>query len=111
MPEPTGPHRSDSEAVSAAPARLIEVAVSLPLRQTYTYRGPKHRTLPLGSQVAVPFGSRVVTGFVVGHPETALATVKDIVDVLDDDSLLEPEVLALCRWAASYYLSPLGEVL
>lgn len=89
---------------------LVEVAVALPLRQTYTYR-TRGAALPLGSQVAVPFGPRVVTGFVVGHPESAPDGVKDVLEVLDADPLLEPDVLALCRWAASYYLAAVGEVL
>jgi primosomal protein N' (replication factor Y) len=94
------------------PGEWVEVAVALPLRQTFTYRNPyQPRPLRLGTQVTVPFGPRVVTGFVVGHPATAPGPVKDVLDVLDADTLLEAEVLELCRWAASYYLSPLGEVL
>lgn len=100
------------ETDASLAVRLVEVAIALPLRQTFTYRDRRQGLqLPLGSQVVVPFGARVVTGFVVGHPTVAPDAVKDILDVVDDDSLLEPEVLALCRWAASYYLSPLGEVL
>ena len=104
---------TDPSAPIAVPQdHLVEVAITLPLRQTFTYRDPRGRNpLPLGSQVVVPFGSRVVTGFVVGHPSHAPGVVKDVLDVVDDDSLLEPEVLSLCRWAAGYYLSPLGEVL
>ncbi len=116
MSDPEGPARVDqvpalAPKASEPEAPWVEVAVSLPLRQTFTYRGPHGRRLPLGSQVAVPFGPRVITGFVVGHPEAAPEVVKDVVDVLDDDSLLEPDVLALCKWAAGYYLSALGEVL
>jgi len=103
---------TELDSVPATETRLVEVAIALPLRQTFTYRDPRRGVqLPLGSQVVVPFGARVVTGFVVGHPLTAPGAVKDVLDVVDDDSLLEPEVLTLCRWAANYYLSPLGEVL
>ena len=100
------------DATALVAGSFVEVAVALPLRQTFTYRDPRGAAqLPLGSQVVVPFGSRVVTGFVVGHPAVGTGTVKDILDVADDETLLEPEVLSLCRWAAGYYLSPLGEVL
>jgi primosomal protein N' (replication factor Y) (superfamily II helicase) len=102
----------EHDSVAAAETGLVEVAIALPLRQTFTYRDRRRGVqLPLGSQVVVPFGSRVVTGFVVGYPLLATGAVKDVLDVVDDDSLLEPEVLSLCRWAANYYLSPLGEVL
>ena len=51
---------------------LLEVAVVLPVRGTYTYRDPRGAgPVPLGTQVVVPFGARTVTGFVVGHPVAA----------------------------------------
>jgi primosomal protein N' (replication factor Y) len=94
---------------------LLEVALALPPFETYTYRDPRRdERAALGTQVVVPLGSRRVTGFVVGHPDSApdgVRGVRDIEDVLEDEPALEPEILALGRWAASYYLAPLGEVL
>jgi len=41
--------------------------VTLPVDETFTYRDPLSAVrLPLGTEVIVPFGSRQVTGFVVG---------------------------------------------
>ena len=102
-----------ARATSAAvPGTLLQVAVTLPLEETFTYRDPRPGVcLPLGTEVIVPFGSRQVTGFVVGHPEAAAGPVRDIADVVGDGPAIDEPILELCRWAAGYYLAPLGEVL
>ncbi|HJX51757.1 MAG TPA: primosomal protein N', partial [Polyangia bacterium] len=97
---------------AAAPGTLVQVAVTLPVDATFTYRDPRPGVcLPLGTEVIVRFGSRQVTGFVVGHPETAAGPVRDITEVVGDGPAIEEPILELCRWAAGYYLAPLGEVL
>ena len=102
-----------ASGTSAAPSgTLVQVAVTLPLEETFTYRDPRSGVrLPLGTEVIVPFGARQVTGFVVGHPETAAGPVRDITDVVGEGPAIDESILELCRWAAGYYLAPLGEVL
>jgi primosomal protein N' (replication factor Y) len=90
---------------------LVEVAVVLPLAETFTYRDPRGVRPLLGTQVVVPFGARMVTGFVVGHCETAPGPVRDIEEVVGEGPVVDEEILELCRWAAAYYLAPLGELL
>lgn len=86
--------------------------MTLPVDATFTYRDPRPGVcLPLGTEVIVRFGSRQVTGFVVGHPESAAGPVRDITEVVGDGPAIEEPILELCRWAAGYYLAPLGEVL
>jgi primosomal protein N' (replication factor Y) len=92
-------------------AALVEVAVALPLVETFTYRDPRGVRPVVGTQVVVPFGRRMVTGFVVGHCEAAPGPVRDIEEVVGEGPVVDEEILELCRWAASYYLAPLGEVL
>jgi primosomal protein N' (replication factor Y) (superfamily II helicase) len=97
---------------AAPPGTLVQVAVTLPLEETFTYRDPRSGArLPLGTEVIVPFGARQVTGFVVGHPESAAGPVRDISDVVGEGPAIDESILELCRWAAAYYLAPLGEVL
>ncbi len=97
---------------------LLEVAVALPVRGTYTYRDPRGAApVPLGTQVVVPFGARTVTGFVVGHPiagggsEAARAPALDVEEIVAGTPAFDGQMIALCRWAADYYQAPLGEVL
>ena len=97
---------------TAAPGTLLQVAVTLPVDGTFTYRDPRPDVcLPVGTEVIVPFGSRQVTGFVVGHPKSAAGPLRDITDVVGDGPAIDDSILDLCRWAAGYYLAPLGEVL
>jgi len=63
---------------AGAPEALVDVAISLPVRETFTYRDPRGIRPPLGAQVVVPFGTRMVTGFVVGHRDEAPGAVRDI---------------------------------
>jgi primosomal protein N' (replication factor Y) len=91
---------------------LLQVAVTLPLDDLYTYRNPRSGvSAELGSEVIVPFGARTVTGFVVGHAASAPVELRDIVEVVGDGPAVDPEVLELCRWISEYYVAPLGEVI
>jgi len=63
-----------------------------------------------GRRVVVPLGRRTETGIVLG-PGEAQGEVRDAVRLLDDAPLLPADVVALARWAAGHYLSPLGPAL
>ncbi len=96
---------------------IAEVALPLPLRQTFTYRIPDALTdeTVVGSSVVVPFGNRTLTGFVVSlrdeaGPE-APENLKPISDVLDPGPLFSAELLEISGWMAQYYLCGWGEVL
>jgi primosomal protein N' (replication factor Y) len=110
------------ERAGAEGRSLLEVAVVLPVRGTFTYRDPRGAApVPLGTQVVVPFGPRTVTGFVVGHPVVhpdlgavagaSSASVLDVEEVVAGQPAFDDQMIALCRWAADYYQAPLGEVL
>ncbi len=92
---------------------LLEVAVALPVSGTFTYRDPRPDIAPLGAQVVVPFGSRTVTGFVVGHapPAPAGDPPRAIEAVVGGEPAFDEAMIAFCRWTADYYQAPLGEVL
>jgi primosomal protein N' (replication factor Y) len=92
------------------------VAVPVAVHGTFTYAIPPELrdAVCLGSRVEVPFGAKRNTGFVVGLPDAAPegSRIKPIHAVLDDDEpALLPEIIELCRWAAEYYIAPLGEML
>ncbi|MBI3004727.1 MAG: primosomal protein N' [Ignavibacteriales bacterium] len=95
-------------------APLADVAIPVPLDQTFTYTIPADLQLHVrhGVRVLVPFGRKFVTGVVVGLPEeTKVRTLKPIKDVLDDTPSFTEELLTLCSWISEYYFAPLGEVL
>ena len=97
-------------------AEFADVALPVAVHGTFVYAIPPELRddVRLGSRVEVPFGTQRSTGFVVALTDDARGTknVKAIRAVLDDDEpSLIPEILDLCRWAAEYYLAPIGEML
>jgi primosomal protein N' (replication factor Y) len=96
-------------------SQFADVAVPVAVRGTFTYSIPESLRdgVRLGSRVEVPLGTKRTTGFVVNlRDEAATEKLKPIHAVLDDDEpALLPEIIDLCRWAAEYYIAPLGEML
>ncbi len=93
---------------------LIDVAVPLPLHNSFTYQYPSEfkDRLRIGMRVLVPFGRRRLTGYVVGFPQkTQGHKIKEIYDLLDDEPLFNEEDLKFYRWISDYYYHPLGETI
>ena len=93
--------------------RWCEVAVPVPVPGALTYEVPAAaaRGLAPGVRVRVPVGRRrlvgVVTRLVEAPPEGVQARL--LLEVLDPEPVLTPELLALAEFVADYYLAPLGE--
>src|SRR6185295_8871259 len=97
-------------------SEFAEVAVPVAVHGTFTYAIPTalRDAVRLGSRVEVPFGPKRNTGFVVALTDQAPESgkIRPIHPVLDaDEPALLPEIIDLCRWAAEYYIAPLGEML
>ena len=100
------------------PARFVEVAVSIPIWKTFTYRVPSvfADQTAVGKRVLVPFQKRKITGYVVAFPAVLSDTldrtkVKDIIDLLDEEGLFDEALLSFFQWISRYYVHPLGEVI
>ncbi|MEA3442052.1 MAG: primosomal protein N' [Chloroflexota bacterium] len=93
--------------------RYAEVAVNFPaIHPTFCYATPPHLDIDLGQAVWVPFGSRNVPGIVVKLSEqTSLETVKEIIDVISEHTLLSPLQIELAQWISQHYLAPLFDSL
>ncbi len=91
-----------------------DVALPVPLDHAFTYLLPttlRHR-VAVGCRLIVPFGSRKLTGVVVHtHSVRPDVPVKEAFRLLDEEPVLEPHLIRLGRWIASYYCAPIGEVL
>jgi len=91
------------------PFFIVDIAVGISVNKTFHYLAPEEmrERLVEGSRVLVPFGSRTMTGTVLGFPEKKdAAALKSIIEIID--SPLTPDLLALAHWMADYYLYPLG---
>ncbi len=93
---------------------IVRVAVPRPLWTLFDYLLPPDASLPQpGTRVRVPFGAAELIGLVVetscvDHVDTEL---KSILDVIDQQPVLQPDVFELIRWAAAYYRHPPGDAL
>ena len=93
----------------------VGVALAANVWSSFDYAWPISWPAPqLGLRVRVPFGrgNTPTLGFVVrvGEPHTD-RKLKCCADLLDREPQLDAELMALARWIAEYYLTPLGLVL
>ncbi|MGQ0720567.1 MAG: replication restart helicase PriA [Candidatus Eiseniibacteriota bacterium] len=97
------------------PAPIVaDVALPVPIRRTFAYRVPAELagTLRVGCRVNVSFGSRAVTGFVVGFdPSDAPERLKSVRSIVDEEPLVDEQLLRLTRWIADRTLCSWGEAL
>jgi primosomal protein N' (replication factor Y) (superfamily II helicase) len=91
---------------------VADIAVGISVNRTFHYLVPEELRgrLAAGSRVLVPFGSRRMTGTVVGFPEKAdVAGLKPVLGIEDGD--LTADLLSLACWMSDYYLYPLGQTI
>jgi primosomal protein N' (replication factor Y) len=95
-------------------ASFCNVALPVPLRNTFTYAIPEalRAQVQAGSRVLVPFRKKSLVGIVVELAETAPpeTKIREIAKVLDLIPALTPKLIELAHWIAGYYLAPIGEV-
>jgi primosomal protein N' (replication factor Y) len=104
-------------SVSSSDSTVLRVAVPAPLFQSFEYLAPagtETARLRPGMRLRVPFGRGTRIGVLLEAGSAARISrtkLKRALEWLDDEPLLPPGLLELCRWAADYYHHPLGEVL
>jgi primosomal protein N' (replication factor Y) len=114
--------------------RAIAVAVPVPGIGTLTYSVPDELPDPsIGARVLVPVGTRTLTGVVVsgdrgsrfedrgssrGSPDVGSSILdprssdlRPLIDVLDGEPFLPPDVVELATWVADYYACGIGEAI
>jgi primosomal protein N' (replication factor Y) len=95
-------------------ASFCNVALPVPLRNTFTYAIPEalRAQVQPGCRVLVPFRKKSLVGVVVELAETAPSETKirEVAKVLDLIPALRPKLIELAHWIAGYYLAPIGEV-
>src|ERR1044071_8839737 len=97
-------------------AMLVEVAVPVFIRQTFTYRlpGDLSQRARIGCRVVVPFNKKLLTGFIVGLHETLngelpTSEIRDVEELIDETPVIEREMLDLTKWMSDYYYAAWGE--
>lgn len=94
----------------------VDVILPLPLADSYTYLLPNSyaEQVQVGSRVVVQFGpKRYYTAIVVRkhavQPEHDYK-LKEVIEVLDYDPIVESRQLQLWQWIADYYMCFIGDV-
>lgn len=92
---------------------ILKLALPTPMRQRFDYLAPDANPLQVGARVKVSFGHRQLIGILddtADHSDVPAGKLKPALEILDQESILSPAILKLCRWASSYYQHALGEV-
>lgn len=96
-------------------ARFIEVALPVPLDQTFTY-ALAEEPAAVGARVRVPWKGQTLVGVVTAAteappPGVATEKIRPVAAILDAEPLLDAVMLELVRWTAAYYQAPIGETM
>ena len=93
----------------------MQVALPLPLFQTFTYAVEEGLSNPVtvGSRVIVPLRNDREVGICVGVSDASplKRKPKAVVESPDIEPAIGASLLELCKWMAEYYVVPLGVVL
>jgi primosomal protein N' (replication factor Y) len=93
---------------------FVDVILPLALANTYTYRVPDElqSDMKFGVRVIVPLRKKFYTALIykVHFTEPEGYEVKELISVLDEESVVRPNQVKLWEWIAQYYRCTLGEV-
>ena len=93
---------------------IIKVALNTPVAHLFDYLPAGDIPPRPGQRVRVPFASSQRIGVVATVTESTTlprARLRRVLEILDDQPLLDPELMGLLEWSAGYYLHPPGEVI
>ena len=93
-----------------------EIVLSLPVNRIFSYIVPEiyAENIDIGTRVLVPFGQRLLTGFVVRLKKRNLTKgfkLREIKELLDEKPVFTPEFISFVRDLSREYYSSWGELL
>src|SRR3954471_11881967 len=114
-PQPSISQQPSRLRERAVTPQFVQVALPLPLFQTFTYAVEDGLTNPvrIGSRVIVPLRHDREVGICVGMSDASplKRKPKSVVESPDVEPAIGTSLLELCKWMADYYVVPLGVVL
>ena len=91
--------------------KYATVLLDLPYEASYSYIIPDSMDVKFGVRVAVPFGRRKMTGFVIDTGDEKPSgdyELKEISRVIDTEPVFTKALLDLASWMKTMYFSPTG---
>lgn len=100
-----------SDATTQSELRCIDVALDVPIRQTFSYLVDQLALEP-GVRLRVPFGHRTMVGVMLGYRASPPGNIKlrKVESILDEQALFSTTLMQLIDWTTRYYHHPPGEV-
>jgi primosomal protein N' (replication factor Y) len=93
-------------------SRVYQVCIPHTKRDFFDYEAQPGMEPCVGGRVWVPFRKQIRLGIVLAkNTEEKKFSLKCINALIDSKPILQDDLLALCLWVASYYQSPLSEVI
>ena len=93
---------------------FADVAFPISGFQTFTYKIPVNlvKDITIGSRVKVQFGYRKTNGIIIGIKQKSSYSgeIKEISELVDDVTIMTPELWKLIKWMSHYYMTPVGKV-
>ena len=93
--------------------RIVGVAIPKPLETIFDYQVPAGMAIPsLGCRLRVPFGRGESIGICLETKhESDAKQLREIIQIVDKESLISADLLEIALWMAKYYHHPIGETL
>ncbi|MFM7710791.1 MAG: primosomal protein N' [Ferruginibacter sp.] len=103
------------DMTSTAKQLLVDIILPIPLKKQFTYHVPAsyQQQVAIGKRVEVVFGkSKHYAGIVyaISHQAPDYDT-KPILQILDAEPIVFPEMLSFWHWMADYYMCSMGEIM
>jgi len=93
--------------------RVVPAVPAFEVDKGFWYSVPAHLQgrVGLGAKVRVPLGSGNTHGYVIESGDRPARGLKPLSSLSGDAPVFDANLLAVCRWAAGYYVSPLSTML
>lgn len=100
--------------------KLADIYINIPVKsiaKAYTYIIPeKFDILKEGCRVLVPFGNRIMEGFIIkiyanNEHNIDITKLKEIKDIIDTEAWFTSQMYTTAKWMADFYLCSLGETM
>ena len=106
--------RSKKAVYNISMPKLVKVVFDIPVNDSFDYISDNEK-VKIGSRVKVSFGNTTRIGVMIDiitvESKQKKYKLKKIHEIIDKVPILSKEMLKTCKWAASYYHHPLGQVI
>ncbi|MEJ2108531.1 MAG: hypothetical protein P8Z37_01180, partial [Acidobacteriota bacterium] len=94
---------------------IVDVAVPVGVRRTFAYSVPRvlKEKIQIGMRVLVPFGPKIVTGYVVGSlqkQDIGDIKLRPVRELLENEPAITRSLVETALWVSRNYFAPPGEV-